>query len=51
MCEILYDGKGFVKIVVEGGFICLLDIQLAGRKKMNIDEFLRGFSFDGWKLI
>ena len=51
MCEILSDGKSFVKIVVEGGFICLLDIQLAGRKKMNIDEFLRGFSFDGWKLI
>jgi len=44
------DGKLFVKIAVKGGFINLLDLQLAGRKKMNIEEFLRGFSFEGWKI-
>jgi methionyl-tRNA formyltransferase len=43
------DGKSFVKIAVQEGFICLLEIQLAGRKKMKTEEFLRGFSFEGWK--
>ena len=45
------DGKTFAKVAVKDGFINLMDIQLAGRKKMNIEEFLRGFSFEGWKLI
>ncbi len=44
------DGKTFVKVVVSDGFIHLLDLQLAGRKKMQTEEFLRGFSFEGWKI-
>lgn len=45
-------GRGrTVKIAVRDGFIHLQDIQLAGRKKMNVEEFLRGFSFEGWKII
>jgi methionyl-tRNA formyltransferase len=45
------DKKTFAKIAVKDGFIHLLDLQLAGRKKMNIEEFLRGFSFEGWKVV
>ncbi|MBI4930447.1 MAG: methionyl-tRNA formyltransferase [Bacteroidetes bacterium] len=45
------DGKLFVKIAVKEGFINLLELQLAGRKKMNIEEFLRGFNFNEWKII
>ncbi len=45
------DGKSFVKIAVKEGFINLTELQLAGRKKMNIEEFLRGFSFEGWKIV
>ena len=48
---IITDEKTFIKIAVKEGFIHLLDIQLAGRKKMNIEEFLRGFSFVGWKIV
>lgn len=44
------DGKSFVKIAVKEGFINLVELQLAGRKKMNIEEFLRGFSFEGWRI-
>ncbi len=45
-------GRGrTVKVAVKDGFIHLLEIQLAGRKKMSIEEFLRGFSFEGWKII
>lgn len=45
------DGKTFAKIAVKEGFINLIELQLAGRKKMNIEEFLRGFSFEGWEII
>ena len=45
------DGKTFVKIAVKEGFINLVELQLAGRKKMNIQEFLRGFNFNEWKII
>jgi len=45
------DGKSFVKIAVKEGFINLTELQLAGRKKMNIEEFLRGFSFEEWKIV
>jgi methionyl-tRNA formyltransferase len=47
------EGKGdkaFVKVAVKNGFIHLLDLQLAGRKRMVAEELLRGFSFDGWIL-
>ncbi len=44
------DQKTFAKIAVKDGFIHLLELQLSGRKKMNIGEFLRGFSFEGWKV-
>jgi methionyl-tRNA formyltransferase len=43
-------GGRAAKIAVKDGFIHLLDLQLAGRKKMNIEEFLRGFSFEGWQI-
>jgi methionyl-tRNA formyltransferase len=44
------DEKTFVKIAVKDGFIRLLEIQLAGKKRMGIEEFLRGFSFKNWKI-
>ena len=45
-------GRGrIIKVAVKNGFIQLSDLQLAGRKKMNIEEFLRGFSFEGWKIV
>ncbi|HEY4799476.1 MAG TPA: methionyl-tRNA formyltransferase [Bacteroidia bacterium] len=44
------DGKLFAKVAVKDGYIYLKELQLAGRKKMNIEEFLRGFSFEGWQI-
>jgi methionyl-tRNA formyltransferase len=46
--SIMSDGKTFAKVSVKEGYIHLIELQLAGRKKMNIEEFLRGFSFEGW---
>ncbi len=45
------DGKTFAKVAVKDGFINLIELQLAGRKKMNVEEFLRGFAFNEWKII
>ena len=40
---ILTDNKKFLKIACTDGFLYLLDIQLSGKKRMGIAEFLRGF--------
>ena len=37
------DGKSFMKIACNDGFISVTDIQLAGKKRLNIREFLAGF--------
>lgn len=39
------DGKTFLKFACENGYIHLTDIQLEGKKKMDITEFLRGYRF------
>jgi methionyl-tRNA formyltransferase len=38
----LTDGKTFLKFAAKDGFIHLLDVQYEGKKRMLIDEFLRG---------
>lgn len=40
---IVSDGKTFVDIVVLDGYVRLLSVQLAGKKRLEISEFLRGF--------
>ena len=41
--EIQSDNKKFLKIACLDGFLHILDLQLAGKKRMEIAEFLRGF--------
>lgn len=48
--DIVEEKGRAIKIAVKDGFVHVLELQLAGRKKMNIEEFLRGFSFEGWKI-
>jgi methionyl-tRNA formyltransferase len=40
---ILTDGKKFLKIACIDGWLSIADIQLSGKKRMKIDELLRGF--------
>ncbi len=40
------DGKTFFHVFVPGGFIELLDVQLSGKKRMEIEDFLRGFKIN-----
>ena len=40
---ILSDQKKWMKIACTNGFLSVTDLQLAGKKRMGIEEFLRGF--------
>jgi methionyl-tRNA formyltransferase len=45
------DGKKEIKISCIDGWIHLTDIQIAGKKRMPIEDLLRGFSFDGYNAL
>ena len=42
--SLLTDNKNFLKVYCEDGLIEIKEIQLQGKKKMQIKDFLRGFS-------
>ena len=37
------DGKRWMKVAVADGYIQLRSVQLAGKKRMSVEDFLRGF--------
>lgn len=37
------DRKTFIKVACENGWLQITDLQIAGKKRMKADEFLRGF--------
>lgn len=40
------DGKTFLKFACTNGYIHVKELQLEGKKKMNIEDFLRGYRFN-----
>jgi methionyl-tRNA formyltransferase len=38
----LSDGKSYLKFACRDGFLLLIDVQMEGKKRMGIEEFLRG---------
>jgi len=44
------DQKKVLKIGVADGFIQILSLQMSGKKKNSIEDFLRGNNLNGWKL-
>ena len=40
---ILTDAKSYVDVAVEDGYVRLLTLQLAGKKRMGVKDFLNGF--------
>ena len=40
---LLTDGKTYVKGVTAEGLISLIEVQMAGKKRMEVQDFLRGF--------
>ena len=47
---LLTDGKSFLKVAVKNGYISLVNVQLAGKKRMPIADLLNGFSINGMSL-
>lgn len=39
------DGKSYLKFAAKDGYILLKDIQLEGKKRMLVEDFLRGYRF------
>lgn len=48
---IITDYKHFLKVACPDGFINILTLQLEGKNKMNILEFLRGFKTEDYKIL
>lgn len=44
---LLTDGRTYIKAAVDGGCLSLLEVQLAGKKRMPVADLLRGFSIEG----
>ena len=44
------DGKKVLKIAVANGFVKILSLQMSGKKRNMIEDFLRGNQLNGWKL-
>ena len=47
---LLTDGKSYMKVAVAGGYVALLDVQLAGKKRMPVADLLRGFDVKEFKI-
>jgi methionyl-tRNA formyltransferase len=41
--RLLSDDKTYIKVAVEGGYIYIDELQMAGKKRMLTQDFLRGF--------
>ncbi len=49
--EIITDNKTFLKIAVKDGYVLLQEIQIAGKNKVKISDFLRGYQINkDWKI-
>lgn len=42
--KVISDNKSFLKVAVPEGFVHLVELQLAGKKRLKVEEFLRGFN-------
>ncbi len=48
---LICDGKKVLKIATAGGFVHILELQMAGKKRNLIEDFLRGNSLSDWKSV
>ncbi len=43
------DKKTFLKFACTNGYISIIELQLEGKKRMNVEEFLRGYHFTDFR--
>jgi len=44
---LISDGKGYLRVACGDSWLAIEELQLAGKKRMKVDEFLRGFQNQG----
>ena len=44
---VLTDHKSYIKVALEDGYLNILTLQLSGKKRMEVTDFLRGFRAEG----
>ena len=49
--DILTDGKTYIKVALPGGYLRITSLQLAGKRRMSVEEFLRGNHLEGAQLV
>lgn len=45
------DGKTYLKITARNGYLLIKSLQLQGKRKLPVEDFLRGFDFSNIKII
>lgn len=48
--SLICDGKKVLKFGTTDGFVQILSLQMSGKRKNNVEEFLRGNCLSGWKI-
>ena len=49
---VISDGKTFLKVACSNGYIYIKELQMAGKKRMTIEQFLPGFKIEpGFKFV
>ena len=49
--QLITDQKKYQKVGVRDGFVHILSLQMSGKRRINIAEFLRGYDVKDWKII
>lgn len=44
------DNKTYLRVTLPDGYLYLTEVQISGKKRMQITDFLRGAHIDGWTL-
>ena len=44
------DGKTYLRVAFPDGYLYLTEVQISGKKRMQIADFLRGAHTEGWAL-
>lgn len=47
---LICDGKKVLKVATADGFVRIITLQMSGKRKNNVEDFLRGNSLNSWKL-
>ncbi|MCR5819559.1 MAG: methionyl-tRNA formyltransferase [Bacteroidaceae bacterium] len=48
---VITDGKTYLKVALPDGFLRITSLQLAGKRRMNVEDFLRGNHLDGSRFV